>query len=372
VVALFRSAMFNPSETFVAAQAAALRRYQPLIVGLRHKGNVPPDLAARLLLLDATQGMKLKLLGSGIGPAERLRRYHPALVHAHFGTDGLLALPIARRLRIPLVTTLHGYDVSRTRAALLASGRLSWIRYALLRSRLAMAGDLFIAVSDAVRRRAIGHGFSEARTVTHRIGVDLARFPPGKGGGATILHVGRLVEKKGTDLLLRAFASARSGIPQAELVIIGDGPRHGALERLAAALGLGASVRFLGAQPADVVAEWMGRSAVLAVPSVTAADGDAEGLPVVVFEAAASGLPVVGTDHAGIPEAVIDGMTGFVVPEGEVEPLAARLAELLADPGRAAAMGRNARALAEREFDLVRQTARLERLYDRVREPRCA
>jgi colanic acid/amylovoran biosynthesis glycosyltransferase len=108
------------------------------------------------------------------------------------------------------------------------------------------------------------------------------------------------------------------------------------------------------------------------VPSVTAADGDSEGLPVVIFEAAASGLPVVGFDHAGIPEAVIDGETGFIVPEGEVEPLAARLGELLADPDLAARMGGRARTLAEQDFDLARQTERLERIYDDVVELGCA
>jgi glycosyltransferase involved in cell wall biosynthesis len=369
VAAIFRSPLFNASETFVPAQAAALRRYQPLVVGLERKGAVPPALADRLFLLDRPgERLALKLLGRGGGVAERLGCFRPALIHAHFGPDGLLALPIAERLGVPLVTTLHGYDVNRTRSALLGSGRLSWMLYALLQRRLAARGDLFVAVSDALRRRAIARGFPEARTVTHRIGVDLSRFPPGPGGEPAILHVGRLVEKKGTHLLLRAFARVRQALPGATVVIIGDGPRRDRLERLAAGLGLGESVRFLGSQPPERVAEWMRRASALAIPSVTAADGDAEGLPVVLFEAAASGLPVVGSDHEGIPEGVEDGVSGFVVPEGEAEPLARRLIELLATPALAARMGAAARRLAEREFDIVHQTAKLERLYDRARE----
>jgi glycosyltransferase involved in cell wall biosynthesis len=151
-------------------------------------------------------------------------------------------------------------------------------------------------------------------------------------------------------------------------VIIGDGPRRTHLERLAAELGLGESVQFLGSQAPDTVAEWMRRASALAVPSVTAADGDAEGLPVVLFEAAASGLPVVGSDHSGIPEGVEEGKSGFIVAEGEPEPLARRLIELLATPELAARMRVAARRLAEREFDIVHQTAKLERLYDRARE----
>ena len=375
VVALFRSPLFNASETFVPAQATALRDHQPLVAGLERKGEVPAGLAGRLLVLDRRERLELKLLGDGAGLARRLRPFRPVLIHAHFGPDGLLALPAARRLGIPLVTTLHGYDVSRSRAALLRSGRPSWIRYALRRQRLVDSGELFVAVSDAVRRRAIASGYPEERTLTHRIGVDLSRLtrrPPGSGEAATILHVGRLVEKKGTHLLLRAFARLLRTIPDARLVVIGEGPRRAELERLAGALALGGSVRFLGEQKPEAVAEWMRRSALLAAPSLTAADGDAEGLPIVILEAAASGLPVIGSDHSGIPEAVIDGRTGFLVPEGEVEPLAARIADLIADPALAERLGGEARALVEREFDLARQTAKLERIYDGLTGRTCA
>ena len=212
VVAIFRTPVFNASETFVRAHAAGLARYQPLVVGRLRKGHVPPELADRLLI-----------------PPDlaRLRAFRPALVHAHFATDGLRALPIAEALNVPLVTTLHGYDVHRSRAALLGSGRLSWMRYGLFGRRLQLRGDLFLAVSEAVRRRAIAQGFPAERVATHYNGVELGRFPQGGGGGgATILHVGRLVEKKGTAVLLRAFAIARAERPQARLTIVGDLGAH--------------------------------------------------------------------------------------------------------------------------------------------------
>jgi colanic acid/amylovoran biosynthesis glycosyltransferase len=112
------------------------------------------------------------------------------------------------------------------------------------------------------------------------------------------------------------------------------------------------------------VAEWMRRSAILAAPSLAARDGDAEGLPNVVVEAAASALPVVASDHAGIPEAVADGKSGFIVPEGAVEPLARRLSELLASPDLRRSMGAAGRALAEARFDAARQMRTLEDHYD--------
>jgi glycosyltransferase involved in cell wall biosynthesis len=229
------------------------------------------------------------------------------------------------------------------------------------------AGDLFLAVSDAVRGAALKAGYLAERAVTHYIGVDLQAFALSETHDeTTILHVGRLVEKKGTALLLAAFARARAEHPRAELVIIGQGPLRPRLERMAGRLGIGESVRFLGARSPSEVAEWMGRAAMLVVPSVTARDGDAEGLPTVIPEAAATGLPVVGSDHSGIPEAIDDGRTGFVVPEGQVEALSARMAQLLASADLRRSMGAAARALAERKFDRQLQVEWLERVYDSV------
>ena len=370
-VVIFRAPLFNASETFVRAHASGLKRYRPLLAGLEDKGNIPSDLNASTFLPRNWAERQRARLGAVEWLASRLQPELPRLVHAHFGPDGLTALGLARRLNIPLVTTLHGYDVSRTGRALLLSGRLSWMRYALGHERLIRGGDLFLAVSDALRAMAIGVGYPAERTLTHYIGVDLASFsPPGSRDGATILHVGRLVEKKGTAQLLVAFARVKAAHPDATLVIIGAGPLRASLERLAGQLELGEAVKFLGAQPQSVVGKWMRRAAVLAVPSLTARDGDAEGLPTVVLEAAASGLVAVGSNHSGIPEAITDGHSGFVVPEGQVEPLSVRLIELLASSELRRSMGVAGRALAEERFDRRIQVERLERLYDTMAQRR--
>jgi glycosyltransferase involved in cell wall biosynthesis len=175
-----------------------------------------------------------------------------------------------------------------------------------------------------------------------------------------VLHVGRLVEKKGTKILIEAMA----GVADATLVIIGEGPLRATLEREARETG--DRVRFLGALRSDEVANWMRRASVLAAPSVTAADGDAEGLPNVVVEAAASGLPVVGTNHSGIPEAIEDGVSGFLVPENDASMLAARLRDVLGSESHRSQMSLAARRLAERKFSRQLLTARLESIYDTV------
>jgi colanic acid/amylovoran biosynthesis glycosyltransferase len=360
VAAIFRAPLFNASETFVQTHALALSRYRPLLVGLEDKGNALPGLRDRLLV--ARHPLRLKLLGDAAELAARARPHRPALVHAHFATDGLLALPLARALGVPLVTTLHGFDVSRSRAAMLRSGRLSWMRYALLRDRLQREGALFVAVSDAIRRRALAQGFPEARTVTLHNGVDLSRFAAGQPEPGLILHVGRLVEKKGTALLLTAFREVAARHPHACLVVIGDGPLRLRLEGVAPP-----GVLFTGALRPDDVASWLSRAAILAAPSLTAGDGDAEGLPTIVLEAAAACVPAVVSDHSGLPEAVADGETGLVVPEGDVVALTAALDTLLDSPDRSARFGAAARLRAERMFDAAKQAGALEALYDRVR-----
>lgn len=363
-VAIYRTPLFNPSESFVQTHAAGLRRYRPLVVGLEDKGNARPELRGRLILASPAEALALRLFGSGGPLAARLAGAAPALVHAHFATDGLIALALARRLGVPLATTLHGFDVSRSSAAMLASGRPSWVRYAFGRRRLIEQGALFLAVSDAVRAKALAQGFPEARTRTHYLGVDLARFPAAAEAPrpGLIVHVGRLVEKKGTAVLLDAFAAVAAADVRARLVVIGDGPERRALERRSARFG--AAVAFLGALPEPEVAGWMRRAWALAVPSVTARDGDSEGLPTVLAEAAASALPAVGSRHSGIPEAIEDGETGFIVDERDPAALAARLTELLRSADMRRRMGEAARRLAETRFDGARQTARLEEIYD--------
>ena len=332
LVAIYRSPLFNASETFVQAHAAGLTRYQPLLVGLDDKENARRELQSRIVIPDsAWEKLRFKVFGLARALAARLASASPCLVHAHFGTDGLLALPLAQSLGVPLVTTLHGYDVGRTRGRMLLSGRLSWMRYAFFRRRLMESGALFLTVSDAVRCVAIAQGYPAERIATHYLGVDLDRFRaadrPREPG--LILHVGRLVEKKGTAVLLQAFAAVRANRPAARLLVIGDGPERPALEQRAASLGLASAVSFAGMLPEEEVAAWMRRASLLAAPSLTARDGDAEGLPTVIVEAAASGLAVIGSDHAGIPEAIIDGKTGFVVPERDADARAARMTQVL-------------------------------------------
>ncbi len=368
-VAIFRHNLFRISEPFIAAQAQHLRRYRPLYVG-RKRFGLPPDGASSLALEDLYKRFALPRIGwqmitGNMRPYLRLmERQRPSVIHAHFGIEGVSALPLALRLEIPLVTTFHGFDATLKTHAMLGSP--AWFRYPLLRRKLAREGDLFLCASSFIRERLLAMGFPESRTHTHYIGVDCRAIRPREDfeERPVILHVARLVEVKGTRHLLRAFATVAQRYDGVQLLIIGDGPLRRPLQALAAAAGIRDRVEFLGALPhADVLA-WMRKAAMLVLPGIRTATGREEGLGMVLLEAAATGLPVIGSRVGGIPECILDGRTGFLVPERDDAALAERMGELLEDPVKRRQMGTAGRALVERRFDIERQTEALESLYD--------
>jgi glycosyltransferase involved in cell wall biosynthesis len=370
-VAIFRHNLFRTSEPFITEQARHLRRYRPFFVG-RKRFGLPPDGASSLTLEDLYERFTLPRIGwqmltGDVRPYVRLLGPgQPSLIHAHFGIEGVSALGMAMHLKIPLVTTFHGFDATLKTHAMLTSP--AWFRYPLLRRRLAREGDLFLCASSFIRQRLLDTGFPESRTYTHYIGVDSRTIRPRAHSEEQllILHVARLVEVKGTRYLLRAFARVARTHDPVRLLIIGDGPLRRPLRALAAQLGVADRIEFLGALPHAQVLASMRKAAMLVLPGIRTATGREEGLGMVLLEAAATGVPIIGSRVGGIPECIVDGTTGFLVPERDEEALARRMAELLVDPERRHGMGAAGRALVEERFDIDRQTAALENFYDSV------
>ena len=190
-------------------------------------------------------------------------------------------------------------------------------------------------------------------------GVPLERFAlPRRPVRGRILMVGRLAPPKRPDLALRAFASVRERIPEAELHVVGDGPLRAEAEALAAELGLAGSVRFLGTRE-DV-------PQLLAEAECALLASDYEGCPLAVVEAMAASVAVVATEVGGVGELVRPSVTGAVAPKGDAEALAAALSEVLADPQRPAALGAAGRRFAEEQLSLERMVGRLVGLYDEL------
>jgi glycosyltransferase involved in cell wall biosynthesis len=373
-VAILRHQLFLPSETFISEQARALCAFAPLLVGRVLGGE--PQAAVPWHVPQASAFGQLRYV-LGRNPRlflPRLSRCRPVLIHAHFGVEAVYGMELANRLDVPLVTTFHGFDATLKAFELLRSGKVSWVQYLLRRMELKGRGALFIAVSGFIQSRLVALGFPADRISQHYIGVDTAAFESNDtdaesaagSDGPVILHVARLVEKKGTMHLLDAFAQIAGRHDRARLAVIGAGPLRAALEARATALGVGARVRWLGAVPHAEVRRWLRRAAVFCLPSCTADNGDAEGLGQVLLEAAASGVPVVGTHHGGIPEAVVDGTTGYLVRERDVGQLADALDALLSSADLRRQFGAAARRFVRDRFDLHTQTRELERLYQTV------
>jgi colanic acid/amylovoran biosynthesis glycosyltransferase len=193
-----------------------------------------------------------------------------------------------------------------------------------------------------------------------------ARDGAAKGETLRLLSVARLVEKKGIRYGIEAISRVVEHYPRLEYLVAGDGPLRSELEALAKDLGLDEKVRFLGWMNQEEVKKWMMTSDILLAPSVTGADGDQEGIPVVLMEAMAMGLPVVSTFHSGIPELVIDGVTGLLAPERDSDGLAGKILELIRSEDLAAEMGNRGRDHVRENFDIEKLNLELEGIYQRL------
>ena len=180
-----------------------------------------------------------------------------------------------------------------------------------------------------------------------------------------VVCVSRLVRRKGQDTLLRAWPEVISQVPDAALLIVGAGPYGKDLKQLSERSGLTASVHFTGPVPQAELPAHYAAGDVFSMPCRTRRGGlDVEGLGIVYLEASAAGLPVVGGDSGGAPDAILDGETGYVVGGRDVPALSARLVALLANPDAARAMGEKGRAWVERDWSWDQTAARLRALID--------
>ena len=286
--------------------------------------------------------------------AHRLRETGAVHLHNHFGNSSCSVAMIAAEMAgVPFSYTMHGpmefFEPRHWRI----DAKVARARFVACISHFARAQGMIFADPAHWDRMRIVH-----------CGVEPERYAPssdpdpGRAPGERMLFVGRLAGIKGVPVLLAALADLAARRPAARLALVGDGPERAAIEAEAARLGVAERVEFLGYLGQAEVAAELARSDLFVLPSF------AEGVPVVLMEAMASGLPVVATRVAGVGELVEDGVAGRLVAPGDIASLTAAIEALLADPERRAAMGRAGRAKVEAEFDVRREAARLAALFD--------
>lgn len=374
-IAIYRDHLLGFSETFVVEQAENVPGYRPVYVGSRRIKGLALPRQRTVTVNDGTHGLghlqeaTFKWHGTSRKLARYLRHMRVRLIHAHFADDGAIVLPLATSLGLPLIVSLHGYDVTMSEEAL-AEGTAIRRRYLARRTPLKEQADVFLAVSDYIRARALERGFPPERTHVHYTGVDTGYFAPDPDATREqrVLFVGRLVEKKGCIHLLRAMRRVADRQLGAEIAICGDGPLRAAME--SESRDLPCRVVFHGVRDRAEVRRLMQTSRVLCVPSTLAASGDAEGFGMIFAEAQACGLPVASFATGGVPEAVADGETGLLVPDRDIGALAEALDRLLSDERLWRRLSDNGRAYVLKHFDLTRQCRRLAAIYDEVTESR--
>jgi colanic acid/amylovoran biosynthesis glycosyltransferase len=307
-----------------------------------------------------------------------LRRAVPSLVpgldgckiiHAHFGVNGLVAWPLARKIGVPLVTTFHGLDATYRGNPLSMAGIYNKIYFSF--GRDLMARNLFtcIAVSDYIRERLMGFGFSPDHIVKHYIGLDVSFFQPStvvQRVRNRVICIARFIEYKGHRYIIEALGRLVDAGREIELVLVGQGPLRDEIEQSARTRL--SNVTMLENQSREQILELVQSAQLYIHGSYTMANGHAEALGIAILEAQAVGTPVVVFDSGGVVEGMDRDRSGYAVPERDVRAMSEAVAKLLDDANRWQSFSDAAVSFIRRKFDIVQQTSELERIYDVVRD----
>jgi colanic acid/amylovoran biosynthesis glycosyltransferase len=304
----------------------------------------------------------LPLAGAEVAGIRRdLEEHGGAVLHIVFGSTAVQLLPLIAEAErtLPVIVSFHGADVlgemdkpAYRQAALEVLGRV----------------DLVLARSQSLAKALLQVGCPPEKIRLNRTGIPLQAFALRErttpaDGRWRLFQACRLIAKKGVKTTLRAFAMFRGTYPGATLAIAGEGPQEVELRALASELGISAGIEFTGFLAPEELKSQLYRAHFFVHPSEMGADGNQEGVPNALLEAMATGLPAFATRHGGIPEAIVSGVSGWLVDEGDHEGLAQALLAFAAAPERLSALGAaGAKSVAE-NFELKAQAAMLEACY---------
>jgi colanic acid/amylovoran biosynthesis glycosyltransferase len=284
------------------------------------------------------------------------------LLHIYFGQIAVHLLPLIREWENPSIVSFHGADVTVD---------MNKPAYREATQQMLAVVKLVLVRSESLRRALTDLGCDPKKIEVQRTGIPLPEFPfrersfP-KNGEWRFVQAGRLIEKKGVPITLRAFAVFLDRYPNATLTIAGEGPLLGELQKLAGELSIDGDVSFTGFISQEQLRDIYYRSHIFLHPSQTGHDGNQEGIPNAMLEAMASGLPVFATQHGGIPEAIENGVSGVLVPERDHEALAQALLNAAQDPAFLPRIARSGTDAVRTNFDLRAQAQRLEDIYFRM------
>lgn len=375
-VVILRNEILPLSETFISEQMRHLEYWYPILVGRKLCENglnlagleyrIIPKVRENIVQKISTRiksilGIANKSISNYICSLE------PDLIHVHFGTDAVGYWDSIKHLNIPILITLHGYDITISKEWWQqGKGGYFMKKYPDQLIDLSKHTNVsFIAVSEAIKQKAIEFGIPAEKVQVHYIGVDTKIFKPSglpiSQRNNVVLFVGRFVEKKAPLQLIQAFSEVIKHIPDAKLIMVGDGILKKEAESLAKELNL--PVEFKGSLRHSQVLEEYDKAKVFCLPSITASNGDTEGLPISILEAISKDLFIVITNHSGNEEIPDLEDIGLVVNENDVKQITYSLIQLLE---------RDTKVDAQKvpnfieKFDLYKCTQRLEKVYKEI------
>ena len=293
-----------------------------------------------------------------------LRKRSPYdIIHCHFGGNGIKGALFREMgaIKGKLIVTFHGLDIT---VAIQGDRKQIY-------DQLFNTGDLFLPISERWKRRLVDLGCDKTKIMVHRMGIDCGKFSfiPRKlhaDRRVQLVTISRLVEKKGVEYGIRAVALLAKTNRNIKYNVIGDGPLRKDLQELIQHLDVGDIVSLLGWKQQQEIVDILNDADIFVAPSVTSKDGDQEGIPVAVMEAMAVGLPIISTQHSAIPELVENGVSGFLVPERDVNALAEKLGYLIEHPEVWTEMGRAGRAHVEAQYDINKLNDQLVEIYQKL------
>jgi glycosyltransferase involved in cell wall biosynthesis len=292
-----------------------------------------------------------------------LLKEKPSLIHAHFGPSALEILPLAKSLNIPLITTFHGFDAS------LLLKNSTYVK----QLRELFDYSYILAVSEKMKLDLVQLGANDDRSKCAYIGVPLENFNFTqrttlyekflRKDEISFLQVSNFVEKKGHKYTILAFSKLLEIYPNARLMLAGDGYLRDEMENYVLELGIEYAIQFVGHKNSTEVSKLMSKVDCFLHHSVTASDGDQEGIPTVIMEAMATGLPVISTNHAGIPELITNNQNGYLVNERDISAYVEAMIKVLEEKG---SMGISARKTIEKKFNMKIQIESLLDIYEGI------
>lgn len=351
------------TETFILAHTIYLQGDKIIY----HKGRVPKMLEDDVLqvsfpLLYRVFRKVMSLIGQETWSSEELafkkslQKEKPDVILAEYGTVGAKITPVAKKLGIPVVVHFHGFDASETSV-------LEELKHDYL--RMFEYSKAIIGVSNQMRAKLISIGAPAEKVHYTAYGPNDKFFEnTPQFNTKTFLSVGRFIDKKAPHLTILAFKKCLEKHPDAKLHMVGGGPFFRICEELANHFNLNSSIKFLGVQNSDFVKVEMQSAFCFIQHSRVAENGDMEGTPVAIIEAQAAALPVISTYHAGIPDIVVHGETGYLIEEGEVDKMADYMIELASNMELARQMGEKARKRIQDNFTMKHHIAALDRIIE--------